>query len=58
MRDPNQSIFEFVVLASQRAKQLIRGCTPRIESDSTLIRIATNEVATGVVAKLTTDEED
>ena len=47
--------FEFVVVASQRAKQLMRGCTPRVEiTESTPkpARIAQREVLEGQVKKL------
>jgi DNA-directed RNA polymerase omega subunit len=46
--------FEFVVLAGARAKQLIRGCTPRTtttEADK-LIKIAQREVREGKVEKV------
>jgi len=48
--------FEFVALASQRAKQLIRGCTPRVESlvdaEEKPITLATREIATGAVERV------
>jgi len=47
--------FEFVVVASQRAKQLMRGCTPRVEVTEAApkpARIAQREVLEGQVKKL------
>lgn len=44
------SKFRFVILASQRAKQLLRGAKPKIKSKSkNLIRIAQNEVSKGLI---------
>jgi DNA-directed RNA polymerase subunit K/omega len=37
--------FEFVVLAGLRAAQLMRGCTPRVESTHKLIMTAQMEIA-------------
>jgi DNA-directed RNA polymerase subunit K/omega len=48
---PGLSAFEFVVLASLRAVQLSRGCTPRIEGAHKRIVIAQLEVASGAVAR-------
>ncbi len=39
------SAFEFVVLSGLRAAQLMRGCTPRVESTHKLIMTAQMEVA-------------
>ena len=46
--------FEFVIVAGERAKQLMRGCTPRTASTSTdkVIKIAQKEVREGKVAKV------
>lgn len=46
--------FEFVIVAGARAKQLMRGCTPRTTSTSTdkIIKIAQKEVREGKVAKV------
>ena len=44
------SKFKFVIVASKRAKQLLRGAKPRIRSKSkSLIRIAQQEVKKGLV---------
>jgi hypothetical protein len=44
-RPTDVGAFEFVVLASLRAAQLIRGCTPLIESTHKMITTAQMEVA-------------
>jgi len=46
--------FEFVIVAGERAKQLMRGCTPRTTSLSTdkIVKIAQKEVREGKVAKI------
>jgi DNA-directed RNA polymerase subunit K/omega len=51
------SAFEFVVLASQRAVQLSRGCTPRVEGAHKRIVIAQLEVASGLVARSLVSDE-
>ena len=45
------SRFEFVAVASARARQLLRGCTPRVETTSKPARIALREVEAGAVSK-------
>jgi DNA-directed RNA polymerase omega subunit len=51
------SRFEFVAVASARAKQLLQGCTPRVASDDALkpARIAQREVEAGEVAQQRAD---
>ena len=44
--------FEFVRLASLRAVQLVRGCTPRVEVTGKLTTAARHEVAAGKVIPL------
>jgi DNA-directed RNA polymerase omega subunit len=43
--------FEFVTVAGHRAKQLLKGCTPKVEPGDTTktARIAQREVAAGSV---------
>ena len=41
--------FEFVVVASARAQQLLKGCTPRVERASKPARTAVMEVSLGMV---------
>jgi DNA-directed RNA polymerase subunit K/omega len=43
--------FEFAVLASLRAVQLARGCTPRVEGDHSKTVIARREVSEGKVTR-------
>ena len=47
------SRFEFVAVATARAKQLLQGCTPRVEDDVAIkpARIAMREVEAGQVSK-------
>jgi DNA-directed RNA polymerase subunit K/omega len=44
--------FEFVTVASARARQLLQGCVPKIEGSPKPARRALQEVATGQVTKL------
>jgi DNA-directed RNA polymerase subunit K/omega len=46
---PNMGGFEFAVLASLRAAQLIRGCTPKIETDHKHTVTAQREILAGLV---------
>ena len=41
--------FEFVVLSSLRVVQLVRGCTPRVQSTHKHVTTAQLEVAAGMV---------
>lgn len=43
--------FEFVAVASARAKQLLRGCTPRVEGSAKPARRAQEEVLAGAVRR-------
>jgi len=49
MSDQQVSRFEFVTVASARAKQLLHGCTPRVEGSAKPARRALQEVSAGVV---------
>ena len=44
--------FEFVVVAGARAKQLMRGCTPRTTGSDKIVKLAQKEVREGKVEKL------
>ena len=44
--------FEFVVVAGARAKQLMRGCTPRTTGSDKIVKLAQKEVREGKVKKL------
>jgi DNA-directed RNA polymerase subunit K/omega len=48
--------YEFVTLAALRAKQLLAGCTPRLEGDHNAATMAQMEVAAGCIARA--DEEE
>jgi DNA-directed RNA polymerase subunit K/omega len=51
-RSEVRNAFEFVTVASARARQLLSGCTPRVEvSDAKKVRVAMTEVKTGAVEK-------
>jgi DNA-directed RNA polymerase omega subunit len=47
-----ESKFELVVVAGARAKQLLDGCTPRVEPASKEVKTALREVRAGAVSKL------
>jgi DNA-directed RNA polymerase subunit K/omega len=51
-RPVGTSALEFAVVSSLRAAQLMRGCTPRIESTHKLITTAQMEVAQGKIVRL------
>jgi DNA-directed RNA polymerase subunit K/omega len=44
--------FEFVVVSSLRAAQLMRGCVPRVTSTHKIIMTAQAEVAGGMIVRL------
>jgi DNA-directed RNA polymerase subunit K/omega len=46
--------FEFVTIAAARARQLLRGCLPKVEGSPKPARRALQEVASGVVTKADT----
>ena len=47
---PNK--FEFVIVAGARARQLLKGCTPRTTGPDKLIKLAQKEVREGKVVPL------
>ena len=49
--------FEFVVIAGERAKQLQRGCTPKLDGPEKTARMAMKEVKLGKVEKIEIDED-
>lgn len=51
-RPPALSAYEFAVVAGLRAKQLMNGCIPRVDTTQKVIMTAQLEVAAGLVAKL------
>lgn len=44
--------FEFVTIASARARQLLQGCLPKIEGSAKPARRALQEVSAGVVTRV------
>jgi DNA-directed RNA polymerase subunit K/omega len=51
-RPVHMNAFEFVVISSLRAAQLMRGCTPRVTTSQKMIMTAQLEVAHGKVGML------
>lgn len=49
--------FEFVVLAGERAKQLQRGCTPKVEGSDKKARLAMKEVKLGKIERVVPEQE-
>jgi len=47
--------FEFAVVSSLRAAQLMRGCLPRVTTTQKIIMTAQLEVASGKVVRLPTE---
>jgi len=50
--------FELVTVAGARARQLLRGCAPRIQGSEKPARLATLEVKQGHVRKLAVENPD
>ncbi len=48
--------FEFVTIASARARQLLEGCVPKIEGSPKPARRALQEVAAGLVKRVEESE--
>jgi DNA-directed RNA polymerase subunit K/omega len=51
-----QNAFEFVIIAGARAKQLMKGCTPRTTGSEKIVKLAQKEVKEGKVERLSIDE--
>jgi len=49
--------FEFVVVAGERAKQLQRGCTPKVDGSDKTARLAMKEVKLGIIEKVEAVQE-
>ena len=49
--------FEFVVVAGERAKQLQRGCTPKVEGSEKTARLAMKEVTLKKIEKIQPTED-
>jgi DNA-directed RNA polymerase subunit K/omega len=50
--DRKHNAFELVVLASLRVRQLVDGCTPRVDGEGKKTTIARREILAGKVAKM------
>jgi DNA-directed RNA polymerase subunit K/omega len=50
--------YEYVVIASLRAKQLLSGCVPRVEGEHSAATMAQMEVAGGKVGRASADEPE
>jgi DNA-directed RNA polymerase subunit K/omega len=50
--------FAFATVASARARQLQRGCVPKIEGSAKIARRAQQEVATGLVKQVESDDDE
>ena len=57
MTDKTVSRFEFVTVASARAKQLLNGCTPRVEGSAKPARRALQEVTAGAIKAVEPEPE-
>jgi DNA-directed RNA polymerase subunit K/omega len=57
LKPRSKNAFEFVTVASARARQLLEGCTPKVEGSPKPARRALQEVARGVVAKVDSHPE-
>jgi len=53
-RPPGVGAFQFVVLASLRAAQLVRGCRPKVDGLHKATVIAQLEVSAGIVMQVLT----
>jgi len=49
--------FEFVTVASARAKQLVAGCVPKVDGSPKVARRALQEVSAGAVERSKSDLE-
>jgi DNA-directed RNA polymerase subunit K/omega len=52
------NVFEFIVVAGARARQLLRGCTPRTTGSDKAVRLAQKEVEEGKVEKVRLQNAD
>ena len=50
--------FEFVTIAAARARQLLRGCIPKVEGSPKPARRALQEVASGAIKKAVAPDLD
>jgi DNA-directed RNA polymerase subunit K/omega len=52
-----KNAFEIVTVASARARQLLEGCTPKVEGSPKPARRALQEVARGAIARQPGDRQ-
>ena len=57
LKEASKNAFEFVTVAAERARQLLEGCTPKIEGSPKPARRALQEVAKGLVTKVEPGDE-
>ena len=57
MTDKNMNRFAFVTVASARAKQLLDGCTPRVDGSAKPARRAQQEVLAGAIKPVEDGDE-
>ena len=53
-----KNAFETVTVAAHRARQLLEGCTPKVEGSPKLARRALQEVSRGAVTRNTATTEE
>ena len=58
IRPPQMSAYEFVAVAALRAKQLLAGCTPRLDGHHNVTTMAQMEVAAGRVTRAVDAERE
>lgn len=58
IRPPAFNPYEYVVIASLRAKQLLSGCVPRAEGEHSASTMAQMEVSGGKVGRAGADEPE
>jgi DNA-directed RNA polymerase subunit K/omega len=52
-----KNAFEVVAVASARARQLLQGCTPKVDGSNKPARRALQEVFTGAVSRVDTSRD-
>jgi DNA-directed RNA polymerase subunit K/omega len=57
LKQKSTNAFEFVTVASARARQLLEGCTPKVDGSPKPARRALQEVARGAVSRVETTTE-
>jgi len=53
-----KNAFEFASIASARARQLQKGCVPKIDGSSKIARRAQQEVANGLIKRVEPSDDD